>query len=76
MGVRNNPAGTVFLTGYVHVTVMEDCKHLFLGYHFSDLFNHVDFVNAFQLITPRQWHLHDTDVFFHPLESGCGIAWD
>lgn len=69
--------GTVFLTDDVNETVMEDCKHLCLGYHFSDLFNHVDLVSYFQLITHGQCHLHDTDVFFNPSEvPGCGIAWD
>lgn len=49
MNVRDSPAGIVFLTDYVYTTVQEDCKHLCLGYHFSDLFNHVNFVNYFQI---------------------------
>lgn len=54
--VRGSPRCIVFLTDYVYMTGQEDCKHLCLGYHLPDLFNHVDFVNSFQLITYRQYH--------------------
>lgn len=64
--MRNSPAGIVFLADYVYMTVHKDCKHLCLGCHFPDLFNHVDFVNYFQLIRHRQCHPHGTDGFFNP----------
>lgn len=73
--VRDSPAGIVFLTDFVYVTVQEDCKHLCLGYHFPDSFNNVDFVNYFPLITQRQCHLHYIDDFLNPSEMpGFGIA--
>lgn len=73
--VRGSPRCIVFLTDYVYMTGQEDCKHLCLGYHLPDLFNHVDFVNSFQLITYRQYHLHCTDGFVNPLAMpGWGIS--
>ena len=73
--MRGSPRCIVFLTDYVYMTGQEDCKHLCLGYHLPDLFNHVDFVNSFQLITYRQYHLHCTDGFVNPLAMpGWGIS--
>lgn len=72
--VRGSPRCIVFLTDYVCMTGQEDCKHLCLGYHLPDLFNLVDFVNSFWLITYRQYHLHCTDGFVNPLAMpGWGI---
>ena len=73
--MRGSPRCIVFLTDYVYMTGQEDCKHLCLGYHLPDLFNHVDFVNSFQLITYRQYHLHCTDGLVNPLAMpGWGIS--